>query len=764
MSATTFPFDTPTPTFPYRVLEHVGTGSMGMVYRALEEDLDRTVAIKTMRQTILEEETPEVQEEMRRRFLQEARAAAQLSHSGATTVYRVGQENGLPFMVMEWLDGRSLDQVLKTEGTFSLVEASRLVVHLLEALDSAHRAGVVHRDVKPSNLVLLKDGRLKVTDFGIAQIKGRELVKTRAGVVLATPQYASPEQLRGGDVDGRSDLFSVGVLLYHLLCGRYPFEGDSFMQLAGAILTKEPRPLTDWLPEVPPEIDIVLRTALQKDRRDRFADAAEMAQNLRLYVAMEDTGTVPTRSDVAVETRASDTRALDLRVPETKASPARDIHTDLPGKVEPALAKVLESWPSRALETQPTEKILSRLLERPLHAPAFAGAVRICDLYLLIEDGVLLGAINVASGICGDAAVESLPESCQPFLHPLPELYPQGTVGLLATLLHPPKRRQANLDTSIIQLPALAQKLRDEGFGGLLRIQRGTAWGTILFHHGEAVISLYSEGWDREATLETTWYRWLSDLAARIHVDERNAPPLAIWYRQAMRNFAIDVHPLANDEKTDHRTTSARLRQLFHGARKDTTGSSGKHALHLAGTAPGDVSYELAPAFRLLGWLLDTLPAFLAERDKTAAWKYLAEWTTLVGKAWLYHDLPRPDSQISDFFDVVTADAGGKVLHLAHRVDHLDRAGFQEILDRAREAKKARFKTGDIGAMVLVAPHFDDDVLETYARALTDISSSNWLAESLTGYDGFVRMGARRGFHLLLVEERDDELVPLLAH
>jgi serine/threonine-protein kinase len=216
----------PSDVFPYEIRRQVGSGSMGVVFEALDPALDRPVAIKTLRASMLKEEDDETRLELRQRFLQEARAAAALSHPGATTIYQVGQLDDEPFIVMEWLAGRTLEQVLGERQRLRVEESLELAISVLDTLEAAHRAGIVHRDVKPSNLLVLDDGRLKVTDFGIASIEGRELVKTRAGVILATPRFAAPEQLRGINVDGRADLFSLGIVLYLMLTGEYPLAGD----------------------------------------------------------------------------------------------------------------------------------------------------------------------------------------------------------------------------------------------------------------------------------------------------------------------------------------------------------------------------------------------------------------------------------------------------------------------------------------------------------------------------------------------------------
>lgn len=749
-----FPPDAPTSSFPYRVEGQVGVGSMGVVYRATEVDLERTVAIKVLRQSVLDEEPVDVRHELQRRFLQEARAAAVLSHPGVTTVYRVGTEEGVPFMVMEWLEGQTLEEVLRERERFEIGEAARLMVALLETLAAAHRGGVVHRDIKPSNLVLLEDGRLKVTDFGIALLQGRELVRTQAGVVLATPKFASPEQLRGIAVDGRADIFSSGILFYHMITGQFPFEGRGFMELANAILQTEPRPIRDLRGDVPPAIERVLRTALEKDRNDRYPDAQSMAEDLMPFVTGEATGENPLSGYVPVVGAAPRADEATIRL--------EPVHRDLGPDPMLALVEVVTAWPSQNLATQSTEQLLARLLEKPLHTAAFSGAAMIGPACLLICDGQLVGALDTRDGAQGDAVAEGLPTEAPARLHPTPQGLSARLVSTLASVLHPPMVRHADLDSSFVNLPALGQKLREDRFNGLMRLRHGEGWALILFIEGQNALSLYSRGWEG-IPVEQSWQRWVGDVVVRASVEEKVVRPLSSWYRLTFRNFELQARPVEKGSGTapaNRSASSSRIRQIFSSGRTSPI-STGRLVLRLSPgrSAPlsGPTHYEEAPAYHFLSWALQALPPFFAERDKSSSWKYLSEWIPKVRRAQLYHDLPRPESRESDFFDLVTTDDAGKVLHLGQRFAKPTPKHFEACLERVVAAKTARIKTGDVGGVFFVAPSFPENVLQAYAERIQGGS------ESFTGYAGFVRIGARRGFHLLLVEERDDAYSPLLV-
>ncbi len=751
------PAEAPSANFPYRIEAKVGVGSMGVVYRAVELELDRTVAIKALRASLLEEEPPHTQAEIRRRFQQEAKAAAALSHPSVTTVHRVGQTDGIPYIVMEWLEGTTLETVIADQNKLDARVAVRYVLDLLGALDAAHRQGIVHRDIKPANLVILKaDGRLKVTDFGIALLRGRELVKTRDGMVLATPKFASPEQLTGGEVDGRADLFATGILLYAMLAGAFPFRGTSFMELANAIMLLEAEPLRDLDPRIPAPLEAVVARALMKDRDDRFPTAEAMAEPLRAWLSQQAaSGRKPGQESAGTEEETA------WRMP---------IRSGLPHDIAQAVVRVVESWPSRVLPRQPAGRLLDRLLERPLHAPAFAGAVVLGPVCLLLHDGQLLGAIDTTSGAHGDTVASRLPKSVAARLHPVPSMLPSSVIELMASVLLPSQIRMGDLDSSFINLPALADRLREECFDGILRLRHGKDYGLVLFGSGRAVLSLYSAGW-KDIPIESSLQHWIGSVPIRASVEDKVVRPLALWYRRTLRDMPFDVvavEPTTNDQDVKRTASSSRIRQLIQSPRSGTipmrsirlvrVGEDGLAAAH------HDSRYEQAPAYRLLGYTLRDLPTVLTERARSTAWKYLGDWLPQVRKALLYHALPRPGSQETDRFDVVTFDQKDKVLHVMDCLDEATPDALEGFIERVIAAKNARSKNGDIGGAVLAAPSFSDACIEAYnARLLEHSASFFGMEEQLTGYAGFVRMSPRRGFHLLLIEADDEKHTPLVA-
>jgi protein kinase-like protein len=714
-----FPPERPTPTFPYQIEARIGEGAMGIVYRAIEPALERRVAIKSLRAQILSGEEPGVASEYRARFLQEARAAAALSHPGAATIYRIGEEDGSPYIAMEWLEGKTLEEVMSLEGKLPPERTVPLIIDLLGTLDAAHRNGVVHRDIKPANLVLLPDGRLKVTDFGIARLRGSDLVKTQAGFVLATPRFASPEQLRGEEVDGRSDLFSTGILMFHLLTGRFPFAGTDFLQVASSVFRDDPTPLRTFEPSLSAALESVVERTLSKDREARYRTAADMARAL-----------------AEVQSAAAAATVISGAAAPAKAG-GSTILRNLPAEAPQAAAAAARSWPARDLGAQGSKSLLERLLDRPLHAPAFASAALLDDACLFLADGLVLAAVNTRSGETGDAVLEALPAKVRAVLHPIPEGLGPGCVRQLASLLHPPRLRHEGFDSKYVNLPGLIASLGEERFDGALRMRRESGVvAALLFCGGVPVLSLFSAGWEG-VPVERPWQEWIGNVAVQADVVECRQMPCFLSFRRELRNAEVQV----------------------------VTSGAGVKAPILTPESAASPLYAEDPIYRFLRWSLEEAPRFFAERERTARWKYLVEWLADVRRAALHHDLPRTGTPATDFFDLATFDADGRVLHLAQRVSRATPEVLAAFKEDVVRAKTARLKGGDVGGAILVARSFDDATLEAYHT--TELGSTGrftfGVEESFTKYEGFVRVGPRRGFHLLLVRETDDGFTPILG-
>lgn len=263
----------------YEILGELGRGAMGIVYKARDPKINRVVAVKTIS---LAGQEPEEDREYRERFYREAEAAGRLSHPGIVTIFDVGEEpeTRAPYIVMEFVGGPSLDRLLVgSDHKIPLETALQLTLELADALDCAHGQGVVHRDLKPANILLTEDGHAKIADFGVAKLNLSN--HTLGGRVLGTPAYMSPEQLDGEAVDGRSDVFSLGVILYTVLTGYRPFQGNSAATVSFKVVNREPVPATVLDTDLPLGLDYIIGRAMAKDPSQRYQRGMEMVLDIQ---------------------------------------------------------------------------------------------------------------------------------------------------------------------------------------------------------------------------------------------------------------------------------------------------------------------------------------------------------------------------------------------------------------------------------------------------------------------------------------------------
>ena len=257
----------------YDVVEVLGEGGMGAVYKAIDPRIGRTVAIKVIKGDFAQDP------ELLRRFDIEARAVGNLQHPNIVVVYDFGEENGSPYLVMQYLDGTPLDKIIAQRQNLPIIKKLDIIIGVLEALDYAHEHGVIHRDVKPANVHLLKDGSVKLLDFGIA--REGNLGQTKTGQVMGTMFYMPPEQMNGEVVDRRGDIFSTGIVLFELLTYSLPFDArDQTAIIVHRLRGDPPPPLSKYFENYPAEMDDIIARAMMRDRDDRYSRAEDFAFEL----------------------------------------------------------------------------------------------------------------------------------------------------------------------------------------------------------------------------------------------------------------------------------------------------------------------------------------------------------------------------------------------------------------------------------------------------------------------------------------------------
>jgi len=342
----------------YEVLEIMGEGGMGVVYKARDPNIGRLVALKVMKPSLAADK--DTAEMFRERFEREANAAGVLQHPNIVSVYDADEDDGAPFIAMEYVEGRALEDVLEEKGGPLPDQAASIVAQVARGLAFAHENGVIHRDIKPGNIIITDDGTAKVMDFGIARTKGSDL--TRTGTVLGSPNYMSPEQITGQDVDYRSDIFSIGVVLYQLLTGEKPFLGENQTSISYRVVRIDPVKPSKINPVIDPLYDHVTAKALAKRPDDRYQSALDLADDLEGIAEGRGLKEEPPESTRIVE-GGGGTKVLGVPLPRDEAMPGREF-------LESSLIKVKNQ--------------ASALLEKKEAKPAIAAAALIILIIALV--------------------------------------------------------------------------------------------------------------------------------------------------------------------------------------------------------------------------------------------------------------------------------------------------------------------------------------------------------------------------------------------
>jgi eukaryotic-like serine/threonine-protein kinase len=338
----------------YQVVQKLGAGAFGTVYKAKDKILGRHLAIKTIRLEGLAAAGAGL-EEMLNRFKREAEVSAQLKHPNIVTIYDIGEDEGMSYLAMEFIDGKGLERLILDSGRLPLDRAASIGAQVADALDFAHKGNVVHRDIKPANIMIEAGDRVKVTDFGIARLMDSGEHLTMTGSLLGTPSYMSPEQARGGAIDGRSDLFSLGCVVYEMLAGKKAFRGESITALIFKIITEEPPPIRDLDPDLPDELVRIVTKAIAKNADQRYQSGEELKDDL---LALTRAGSSPTirqiETPTAPGTILSPTVAPTLKSGPLTMTSAPTLNT--PPAAAGAPPTVLSAAPATRISPPPTPR------------------------------------------------------------------------------------------------------------------------------------------------------------------------------------------------------------------------------------------------------------------------------------------------------------------------------------------------------------------------------------------------------------------------
>ncbi len=753
----------------YEIDDKLGEGSMGEVFAARDINLNRSVALKKL---IIDESKkidPAQLEEVRVRFLQEAQAAARLNHPNIMTIYQVIREDSADYIAMELLEGKTLADWLQDGRVFTLPEIIKIASQIAEALDYAHKMGVVHRDIKPDNIFLSsRDLKVKITDFGIARVETDALVKTSIGTFMGTPAYSSPEQWKDSSaVDGRADLYSTGIILYRLITGKLPFDGSNLNELITQILRSQPTPIKTLVPSMPDELEAVVMKSIEKDPSKRYSTGAELAEALKAAESSVDS----LRKAETVSIMSDDISPGDGKESDSIAEPGTLVLKDLNFDDYSWVKSVIEGWHVKDLPAGRFKSLLDKLLDNPVHADPFSGALEIDKRYIvLIWNGIILEAFDLELSKRGEAVMNGLPvESSSYVLRTPVEEKAKNIPVVLSTALNKHEPLHKDIDSSIIDVAGLIRKLSDEDFSGAVRFKYDEGYVYLGFYRGSRVFILQSKGLelDISSTIMADLTNFVKVKSFKADVYRIGLEPLRASVRRLFKDTRISVVKVPDSDLT-HTTMVKRKNQDYHpravaelreSLKLDIEGSDKdrKISIGLDEHTFRDILQEDF-VMKVLDWFLYRYFLNIVTSGNTQTLKYIATWVSEIKTIHINHTLKGDDGR-DHTFDIVTTDKKGKVLHIIHMGRDGELETLKDFLDEVISAKKYLIKSGDIGGVILVSPQvFTDETTNYYHEETAERKKEFGIGslDSVTGYKGFIRIGQRRGFHLSLVTYIDD--------
>jgi serine/threonine protein kinase len=752
----------------YEIVRLLGKGGMGEVFLANDLDLGREVALKKLNLADNASFTDEQKEELKLRFIQEAQAAAKLSHPNIITIYEVATDGTHDFIAMEYLKGKSIDDHISIGRQFKIDEIVDMGIQICKGLDYAHANGVVHRDIKPENIFLENESLIKITDFGIARVESGALVKTQFGAFMGTPIYASPEQWNGmKGLDHRTDIYSTGVILYQLVAGKVPFESESFTELAYKISTDQPLPLHLMVPSVPARLEQIILKALSKKPNDRFSSGKEMADALKEVLTSNNKGVAPKLTSGNHPTisfyNSQDALPIINHNPETVM-----LFGDLNFSSMEWIFEIFTKWDPRHLGSSSIHTILDKLLEIPIYTEPFSGALLIENhILVLIWNGLIVNAINKETNVTGDEVFSNMSPEWEHFVIYSDKTGTQKHLPLLlSSIINRERGIHLDLDSTIIDISGLVAKLAHDHFSGVVEMIFSTGKFYINTVDGEMISLMQSNDFQQDITdLKmgdmTTFFHSRS---FTVNVFEAVITPLRESIKRVFKEAFLEIdytidsqfHPLALLKRNGKDFHPGARDALKNGFDLDLNMDNfrkikmGKITIN-----PIDIlESDFVNSF--FDWSLTDLFFAILSSGNRDSLKYITTWIPLIQKVYINHTMLDNNSN-KHSFDMVSEDKNGKVLSITRKGSSGSKEELIKFIEEVTAVKTKLIKTGDIGGAYLVVPgDFTAEALSYYYE-LTTVKKK--LFDKITKYKGFVRLGKNRGFHLVLVTEIDGKFM-----
>lgn len=780
----------------YEIEKELGRGGMGAVYLATDKRLDRKVAIKVL--SLSQGEDSEVSnEEVVKRFQREAKAIAKLNHPNIVNIFDIGEEDGCYYMVMEFLEGNSVGNILKYKKNISPSLAISITMQVCSALDYAHENGITHRDIKPDNIMLSKKGVAKLTDFGIAQLNQDQAKLTQAGSMLGSIMYTSPEQLHdASSVDSRADIYSLGVSLYEMLTGNLPFDGDNVTDIFMKILTKNPESLIGQVPDMPDALDTIISKSLTKDRDKRYQTANDMYNDLALIegkapiIKSDELSIGPVNSPNPTNMTSyggtlitNNGRALFTQTTLKRTSIDKTIIQVLK-KNYLWVAILTETLKSQTSNQSDLSQIIAKVSEPSLFGKAFTGSVVIDKaIYLFVYDGFFLGAVNINNNLSGEAVFQTLPANPNLIELRVAEESQEALPVIISSIINSTgKPIHENLDSSLVNLIPLIENLSvEEKFTGYISCYTETNIYYIGFYQGNQIFTIpVMNVPDSNNENVTTLY----DIIAKgVVFNAYSVKPVIsgpsisnlmknatveLKYNNPDKSVMYNIVDLGNEEVPIHIVKEAKQNTaLSLNLNRESKLNLFDTEVDLLDIVRNSIYY------RFSDWLIYEYFYLLNSSGNINSLKYIYSWIPAIEHFKFSESLSGEDGNNYEFSIVFHGQVKGenykKVLMMARFGDG-SKEDVDKFIDETIQVKKKLIKSGDIGGAIYISlDEYSSDALKLFYERTVEPRKGFGLGslDKLTKYKGFVRIGFGRGFHLNLIEYRKSDhsfnvIAPLL--
>jgi serine/threonine protein kinase len=726
----------------YEVRGELGRGGMGVVYRGYDSKLEREVAIKVIENVgdgadLL---TQTSHQELVERFRTEAKAIAKLSHPNIVNIYDFGVEQDKNYMVMELLKGRDLSQLLKFNSPLSPELVIKCVIHVCAALDYAHQTGIIHRDIKPANMILLDNGITKLMDFGIARIQESQSQLTQAGTILGSVLYISPEQLISAQkVDKRADIYSLGISMYELLTGKFPYDGDNVASIISKIMSSQPEPPSSHNTKISAELDEIVLHSIEKNPDNRFQRASELGEALSdlLYQMKGGNAADPMRGTSGGPGTLSSSSAI------SKTSFARALEFTLVEGVDKInlyslVYRVIQTWSVENLGNKP-------LLEAIYKNENLSQAIVVSDrVILLVYKGLVIGAVSTEPDKVGSGAYEVTADITRVDIKAcIPSEAQQEFLVVLASILGGGFLLAKHPACNSNDLENLQEKAKEESFTGHMEIIDATEIKYKGFVDGKEIFTLITPNKNSQSKTNKM----------DIEVYEAKLKLFGPSLRRALIDTTLEVISKTHGSSSSFKQLTLQkeskiIPELVEEAIRNTDIATLTSNDKVITIGKQSVKYsaiiEDFSAYTLVRWLIKDLLIKVARSKNFANLKGNFSWIWNLKTVKLSQSVKLLEGKTLNF-DLVAYDNFEKLSVVARYSSHGSVAEMQNFLSDVSMLKKGVPNSDIKAAMYISGDEFFPEVLKFYEKIARRQSLF-----SLTSPKSFISLG---GFHFFMIRE-----------